>query len=338
MEEIKCLIIYMNNIIFDIQENNIIFNIEYNNINTIFIVEIQNIKTKLRFTLSTSDEKSSILIIDQNNIENGIKTLSNIPHFNNNNNNKIILSNIPRICNDIIKKLNEIEIKIKGKNMTHNKPLIIMFINNILIAYNKKYVPQIRPIMPPSNKQISYNLQFKSKINTTLRFQANNADPNMNPTLNGFPFKGKNISENNILIYPNGLKNNELVLVQDFNNPNIIGYLPKELLATLDYYNGYTRYTMTEKPIKLNVDTYQDGSIITAKNILVYPAGQRIPIIDPKTNTTSDYVIVQKIDDANVFGYIKYEDLILLNQNNKYKMKYLKYKMKYLKLKQEIRI
>jgi hypothetical protein len=291
-----------------------------------FIITIKNNNGHLQLLLNTNNNNTSIIIINNNNIKQDIITSSEITHFNGNNN-QIILSNIPRICTEIINALKKERHFIIG----HHKTYIINFIKQILLAYNELYNP--KSITPPTNYTHNPIVSFKSKENTTLRLN------------NETPYIEKKITTDDILIYPNGKKygenEDELVLVKDLDNHNIIGYISTELLASHSTINNQTIYTMTGRgPIKLKLqlnDKGQEGQEVTTNNKLIYPTGQIIPIKVPNTDITINYVIVQKKDDANVFGYIEYKYLIpLLNQDMK--SKYLKYKMKYLKLKQQLRV
>ena len=196
-----------------------------------------------------------------------------------------------------------------------------------------------------SSAEISLSLKFKStKTKTILTFLRFDADPYMNPTLNGFPFKGKTISNSDTLIYPNGQKidydNKQFVLVQDYDNPDIIGYILCEHLTNkFERESGRTIYRIKDNnTYSLKLDLKNNNLIgyqVNSKNRLVYPYGLISTITDySKPPKRVDYVIVQKIDDPNVFGFIKLKDLEQFDEN-KMKSKYLKYKMKYLQLKQK---
>jgi hypothetical protein len=313
-----------NKISYNLYMDYITFDIEHGNI--IFYVMIQNIDNKLRFMSRTNNIKSSMLIINENNINHGIRTLLNIPNYNNN---FFILSCIPKICTNILKQLN-------NNKEPYANIRLKEFINKILSAYNK----------------LLSLFQFKSKKDTILRFQANNADPNMNHTLNDFQFKGQKILTTDKLKYPNGNIYNNFVLVQDLKNPNIIGYILKDNLVSSRIINNQPTFIspITTKLLNnvdgTNVDELNESIkpiFVNPTNNLIYPAGQKITFKDESTDPPSfiDYIIVQKIDNPNVFGYIKFEDLELskiVEESNNMKSKYLKYKMKYLKLKQESRI
>ena len=304
--------LYMDYITFDIPHGNIIFN-----------VNIQNINNKLRFILFTTDDFSSILIINENNINHGIRTLLNIPNYNNN---FFILSCIPKICTNILKQLNNNKEPYANTNLKK-------FIKDILLAYNN-----LLPL-----------LQLKSKKDTVLRFPTNNANPNMNNTINGFQFIEQPILPTDKLKYPNGNKYNNFVLVQDLYNPNIIGYILKDNLVSSKTINHQpTLISPITTKLLYNVNGTNGDELfkpifVNPTNNLIYPSGQKSTFEDKSTEPPRliDYVIVQKIDNPNVFGYIKFEDLELseiVEESNKMKAKYLKYKMKYLKLKKESRI
>ena len=76
------------------------------------------------------------------------------------------------------------------------------------------------------NNECQLKKQYASRI---LRLQNNNHQPHINTDM--FPFKGMQISNTDILIFPNGnITKKDLVIVQDKDDPNTIGYIQAKYL------------------------------------------------------------------------------------------------------------
>jgi hypothetical protein len=108
-------------------------------------------------------------------------------------------------------------------------------------------------------------------------------------------------------IFPNGRINNELVLVGSLNNIYNIGYIRRQYLQQVGKYyklksdklsillrlqNIITDPSPNEY---LNGNPFR-GTVITGNDDLYFPNGEII---------NKNYVIVQQIDDPNVFGYVQ---------------------------------
>jgi len=91
--------------------------------------------------------------------------------------------------------------------------------------------------------------KLKNKLTKTLRLQNYTNDPNNPNESKLYPFKGMNITYNDILCFPNGnITTNKLVIVQNVDDPNIIGYIRHEYLKHV--INGCR--IRTRKSIKQN--------------------------------------------------------------------------------------
>ena len=84
------------------------------------------------------------------------------------------------------------------------------------------------------NNECKLKKQYASRI---LRLQNNNHQPHIDTDM--FPFKGMQILNTDILIFPNGtITPNGLVIVQDKDDPNTIGYIQAKYLKEKDLPKG----------------------------------------------------------------------------------------------------
>lgn len=174
----------------------------------------------------------------------------------------------------------------------------------------------------------------------SLRLQANGNDPNKYYLINNNFFKGLSVSPQDELIFPNGNEVNEFVLVVDRNNPNIIGYIKKsDLISVGDYFklNSLNDEFLRLQPDssafpidgRLNNTPFR-GNIINNNNQFVYPNGEEVEV--DFYGQKIIYILIQKKDNPNVFGYVN-KDYLIENQSGGYYEKYQKYKYKYIELK-----
>ena len=183
-----------------------------------------------------------------------------------------------------------------------------------------------------------------------LRLMVSNYDPLQYPIISNSQFKGGQIKNNNNIIYPNGRINTvqnkmgqpvNYVLVVLKSNPDIIGYINFDYLINVGgaikldfkYKQRTLRLRITNDDPNDPAHTAIKGGIVTSKNELIFPKGETYTAADnDKINT---YVLIQKEDDGNIFGYINIDYLSIPGGASAFN-KYLKYKQKYLELKKQM--
>jgi hypothetical protein len=212
----------------------------------------------------------------------------------------------------------------------------------------KASVPSSGATMASASAVAAPVIQKYKLINrTTLRLQNDSRDPNGpgNEILNGHQFKGNTITTADRLIFPNGEPGaTGLVLVVDRNNPNNLGYVRQKYLQPI----GSNSYRLILPTVTLRLqDNIADpndpknknlkgtpfkGPTIDSTAVLSFPSGQHFP------SGGKQYVIVQKDNDRNIFGYVNatYIESAQQKGGDIYYNKYLKYKNKYLKYKNSL--
>ena len=182
-----------------------------------------------------------------------------------------------------------------------------------------------------------------------LRLMVSNYDPQQYPIISHSHFKGGQIKNGDNIIYPNGSVNIiqnasgqpvNYVLIALKSNPNIIGYINYDYLINVgDAIKLHSKYKQRTLRLRITSDDPNDpannaikGGIVTSADELIFPNGEKhIANDNGKINT---YVLVQKEDDGNIFGYININYLSLPDDSAF--NKYLKYKQKYLELKNKL--
>ena len=210
-------------------------------------------------------------------------------------------------------------------------------------------VPTPTPLPTPLQTPLQVSVPIQApifKLNAgakILRLQNNITDPQSSNKLDGNYFRGKNISTNDYLIYPNGniINSNgiDLVYVYDITNPSKIGYIRKDYLQKFgDNYKINTLKTLRLLPDSVDPNTSHEingnahqGMLVDQNSILAYPNGQV---------TNNGLVIVQNASDPSKIGYIQKKYLTplnLLGGSINFEKKYKKYKQKYNQLKNDIK-
>ena len=221
-----------------------------------------------------------------------------------------------------------------------------------LPVYSEINVKHRAPIPMPKPQQLPLpipipmpkpSMQLKPGIlSKRLRLMLTNKDPNIDKLIDGKWHIGGNVDNDDSLEYPNGrvhnVNGNNYVLVCAKNNPNKIGYINQSYLINV----GNTiklNPIHGRKTLRLRLDSSDPndpkfknsvfkGLAIDHTEELIYPNGETYEATD--NGKTNRYVLVQKADDGNIFGYVNKE--YLTQPASGFLIKYLKYKQKYLEL------
>lgn len=96
---------------------------------------------------------------------------------------------------------------------------------------NTHIIGYIRRSYLTQNSDGTWSVNTRGK---TLRYLCDLADPNKFQQLNGFQHRGETITSANKLRFPNGEDINGLVIVQDVDDPNSIGFVDKKFVSNCD--------------------------------------------------------------------------------------------------------
>lgn len=215
----------------------------------------------------------------------------------------------------------------KNNNVNVNNVPVNVNINNVPVNVNNVPVnvnPNTRYIIPWVKKV------FMLSGEKILRMKNNIADPQ---STNILGFAGSTARKDTEFIYPNnetiqGDDNNMYLLVSDVTNEGAVGYINTKNIIHHPILGNVLPKTPTNLLKSIPIRGLQPVISVfkvTDKSILDVNTGRG-------NLTNQGLVLVRQIDDPNIYGYVRFEYLLIKNQQGGNKYKYISSKNDYLKL------